>query len=483
MEMVSPTVLGVTWRKLVFGLCFFHAIIQERKKFGPLGWNIKYEFNDSDRECALDNLRIFLEEGDIPWDALTFITGEITYGGRVTDAWDQRCLRAILKTFFSPETLEPGYKYSPSGVYFSPDADSIQAYRDYVESLPFSDEPEIFGMHDNANIAFQTQETHTLVSTILDVQPRLASSGGGKTSDEIVYELAENILNRIPEKLDLEKASPELFEPDTKGQINSLSTVLSQEVDRFNNLLRVIKNSLRQIQKAIKGLVVMSEELEKVYTSFLNNQVPSLWASAAYPSLKPLSSWVKDLVLRIHAIEHWIEHGQPALFWLSGFFFPQGFLTGTLQNHARKYNLPIDQLSFKFGPKNFYHSQEDFYAAAQKGEEGKLDEEVEKPEDGVMVHGLFMEAMRWDMEKMVIVDSLPGEMNPPLPVMHMEPKQNYTRDPADYNSPLYKTGARQGVLSTTGHSTNFVVAVQLPSSQPQDYWITKGAALLCQLGE
>ena len=61
---------------------------------------------------------------------------------------------------------------------------------------------------------------------------------------------------------------------------------------------------------------------------------------------------------------------------------------------------------------NFSRSQEDFYVAAQKGEEGKLDEGVEKPEDGVMIHGLFMEAMRWDMEKMTITDSLPGEMNP-----------------------------------------------------------------------
>ena len=48
--------------------------------------------------------------------------------------------------------------------------------------------------------------------------------------------------------------------------------------------------------------MVMSEVLEKVYTSFLNNQVPELWASAAYPSLKPLSSWVKDLVLRLDFI-------------------------------------------------------------------------------------------------------------------------------------------------------------------------------------
>ena len=86
--------LGLTWRKLIFGICFFHAIILERKKFGPLGWNIKvmiiiiineqlllilqYEFNDSDRECALDNLKMFLEENEIPWDALTFITGEVS---------------------------------------------------------------------------------------------------------------------------------------------------------------------------------------------------------------------------------------------------------------------------------------------------------------------------------------------------------------------------------------------------------------------
>ena len=97
---------------------------------------------------------------------------------------------------------------------------------------------------------------------------------------------------------------------------------------------------------------------------------------------------------------------------MSGFFFPQGFLTGSLQNHARKYNLPIDELSFKFSPQTIYRSQEEYYNAAQKGEEGRLDEEIWKPEDGVMIHGLFMEAMRWDDETMTVVDSLPGEMNP-----------------------------------------------------------------------
>lgn len=60
---------------MLFGICMFHAIIQERKKFGPLGWNITYEFNDSDREFAFNTLKMFCAEGYIPWDALEYITG------------------------------------------------------------------------------------------------------------------------------------------------------------------------------------------------------------------------------------------------------------------------------------------------------------------------------------------------------------------------------------------------------------------------
>lgn len=464
--------MGRSWKKLIFALCFFHGIIQERKKFGPLGWNIKYEFSNSDRECALDNLRLFLEEGKIPWDALQFITGDITYGGRVTDTWDQRCLRTMLRRFFTPKCLEEEYKYSSSGIYYSPSFSSLKQYTEYVESLPFQDDPEIFGMHANADLAFQREETRSLLGTILDVQPRLVASGGAKTPDQIVYELAEMIQDKLPRvKIDLDLAKEGTFELDGRGQVKSLSTVLRQEIDRFNNLLRVLWSSLDNIKKAIKGLVVMSADLEKIYTSFLNNQVPGQWASAAYPSLKPLGSWVKDLALRLSFVSDWLKKGQPRSFWLSGLFFPQGFLTGVLQEHARKYNLPIDTLSFEFAVQAPYIHQESGF------------DSVELPSfnDGVLVHGLFMDACRWDDDHHIVVDSHYGQMQSELPAMHMMPRQNFTRPADDYVAPLYKTSVRAGVLSTTGHSTNFVVSVHLPSKQNSDYWVCKGAALLTQL--
>uniref|UniRef100_A0A4W6E6H0 Dynein axonemal heavy chain 6 n=1 Tax=Lates calcarifer TaxID=8187 RepID=A0A4W6E6H0_LATCA len=421
-------ILGCQWRKIVFGICFFHAIIQERKKFGPLGWNIRYEFNDSDRECALLNLNLYCKDGTIPWDALIYITGEITYGGRVTDAWDQRCLRTILKGFFSPKTLEHGYTYSSSGIYYAPETDKLEKYKKYIESLPIIDDPEVFGMHENANLAFQRQETITLINTILDVNPRSSAHHGAKSNDEIVCELAESILAKLP----------------------GINTYTNTHLHTFWSLLRlciIITLPVLSLCKAIAGLVVMSEEMDRIYTSFLNNQVPTHWANSAYPSLKTLASWVRDLSLRTSFIQTWITCGQPKSFWISGFFFPQGFLTGVLQNHARHYNLPIDELNFRFNMVPAYRDQQAVCEALRTlPSNAKLDMDDE------------------------VLDNL-------------RPQQNYVPEPDLYHAPLYKTSARAGTLSTTGHSTNFVVTVMLPSNRPSDYWISKASALLCQLDD
>lgn len=128
-------------------------------------------------------------------------------------------------------------------------------------------------MHENANIAFELQETRRVVDTILAMQPRLATLPGTSTPDNQVAAIAASILHNLPPKLSMAEAGPGVFERTPAGQLNSLAVVLGQEMERFNRLSEVMSSSLQELQKALKGLVVMSGELELMSTSLLNSQV------------------------------------------------------------------------------------------------------------------------------------------------------------------------------------------------------------------
>lgn len=82
--------------------------------------------------------------------------------------------------------------------------------------------------------------------------------------------------------------------------------------------------------------------------SIYDNQVAKIWADKGFLSLKPLASWIQDLGHRIEFLNTWVNKGTPSSYWMSGFFFPQAFVTGSLQNYARRKAVAIDKLSFKF---------------------------------------------------------------------------------------------------------------------------------------
>ncbi|XP_054640454.1 dynein axonemal heavy chain 1 isoform X2 [Dunckerocampus dactyliophorus] len=449
-------------KSLLLSLCLFHGIALERRKFGPLGFNIPYEFTDGDLNICISQLKMFLDEyQNIPYKVLKYTAGEINYGGRVTDEWDRRCLLSVLEDFYCPAVLNEEHVYSESGVYRQIETNvDIKGYLAYIHSLPINDTPEIFGLHDNANISFAQNETFALLGAVLRLQPRTASAGG-KTLEEIVEEIVAGIVVKVPKPFDIQEVMekyPVLYE-------ESMNTVLIQEVIRYNNLLAVIAKSLSDIVKALKGLVVMSSELELMANSLFNNSVPDMWKAKAYPSLKPLASWVSDLLRRIGFLQGWISNGIPPVFWISGFYFPQAFLTGTLQNYARRFGISIDTIGF------------DFEVVLKP-----VSDINEKPDIGCYINGLFIEGARWDNDAAQLTESRPKELYTEMAAIWLIPTPN-RKPPTSgiYICPIYKTLTRAGTLSTTGHSTNYVIAVELPTDHTPGHWIKRGVALICAL--
>ncbi|CAH0560320.1 unnamed protein product [Brassicogethes aeneus] len=446
------------FKMLAFSLCLFHGILLERRKFGPLGFNIPYEFTDGDLKICISQLHMFLlEYTDIPFKVLTYTAGHINYGGRVTDDWDRRCLMTVLADYYNNDVVDAKYVFDQEKVYHQMPVDTtFLDYIDYIKTFPINDDPELFGLHANADITFAQTQTYKCLATLLLLQPQ-QTGAAAMSQDEVITDVSKSILENLPKEFDLDAISkryPVLYE-------ESLNTVIIQEGIRYNKLLKVIFTSLNDLLKALKGLVVLSEALEKMSGSLFSNIVPQMWASKAYPSLKPLGAWVSDLQARCAFLMTWVKSGIPPIFWISGFYFPQAFLTGTLQNFARKYIVSIDTINFKF--------QVLSYRPAQAFP------------DGCCIYGLFLEGSRWNPVTALLGESNPKELYTDMPVVWLVPEENHVKPKGVYECPIYKTLTRAGTLSTTGHSTNYVLAIEVPTDKTENHWIKRGVALICAL--
>ena len=283
---------------------------------------------------------------------MKYLTAECNYGGRVTDDKDRRLITTLLDDYFNEGVLNSEeYSFSPDPAFAVPRLNTRDEFIEHIKSLPHLIHPNVFGFHANADITKDINETNLLLNSLLLCSSQSEESKG-LSQEDILAKLVNTILVDFPKEFDLD----EITKKYPVDYNESMNTVLTQELTRFNGLIAIVRSSLTDISLALVGKIIMSTSLEAAFRSLFNGKVPDMWMEKSYPSLKPLSSYVTDLKARLSFFQKWIDEGPPVSFWISGFFFTQSFLTGVLQNFARKYTIPIDEIVFDFEVPHYQRS-------------------------------------------------------------------------------------------------------------------------------
>nr|XP_060503678.1 dynein axonemal heavy chain 17 [Panthera onca] len=238
----------IEFKCILFALCYFHAVVAERRKFGAQGWNRSYPFNNGDLTISINVLYNYLEANTkVPWDDLRYLFGEIMYGGHITDDWDRRLCRTYLAEYVRAEMLEGETLLAP-GFQIPPNLD-YKGYHEYInENLP-PESPYLYGLHPNAEIGFLTVTSEKLFRTVLEMQPKETDSGAGTgvSREEKVKAVLEEILEKVPETFNMAEIMAKSAEK------TPYVVVAFQECERMNILTNEMRRSLKELNLGLKA--------------------------------------------------------------------------------------------------------------------------------------------------------------------------------------------------------------------------------------
>jgi len=478
----------------------FHAVVEGRRDYGALGWNVRYDFPISDLAITAQQLCHYVSTSrtlDGAIEAVSRLAGDCNYGGRLTDEHDHRVLRALLEDFCTPAILRLDYQAQGLAAYSLPfGALAHEEILAHAQRLPLEEPPDLFGLHPNASITKNLREMRWMCGELqrmgevdglrngldeggVELGGRASSAAAGPSSsegDEARVALAcQGMLATLPKcPVDLEVVRSK-YPMDRE---NSMNSVLVQELQRFNTLVTLITTSLSSLLQTVRGERLASPSTEELFRSVLLGEVPARWLRDSYPSQKTLHGYIADLRQRLTMLENWVAAGPPAVFRLSGFFFPQAFLTAVLQDHARRHRVEIDRLSFAFEFQDPGPTQHAGPGAPTQ------QSQLQAPTQGAYIYGLFLEGAAWIPARKCLSESTPGQLQDMMPIIKLRPTEADHEGSSHaastlYQCPLYRTAARHGTLSTTGHSSNFVTCFDLPcGDRTPGHWTKRGVALI-----
>ncbi|CAB0039667.1 unnamed protein product [Trichogramma brassicae] len=452
-----------SYKHLIYVLAFYHAVVQERRKYDKIGWNVNYDFNESDFNVCTSILDTYLtknltfKETRIPWKSLKYLIGEVMYGGRVIDNYDRRVSKVYMDEYFGDflfDAFQPFHFYHDEHVdYVLPPIGNRASYMGFIDELPLVNSPEVFGLHPNAEIGYFTQATKEMWAHLIELQPQTAAEGSGISRDEFIDHIAKEILEKLPVEYDMAK-----IKRNFGLSVSPTTIVLFQELERFNLLIKKMTVTLQQLRKAIAGEIGMDVVLENIANSLYNGTLPNEWARLAPATKKNLSSWMEHFERRIAQYTSWSGCNEPMVMWLSGLHSPETYLAALVQVSCRKNNWPLDRSVI-------YTSVSQYI---------KAEEVEERPEEGCYVEGLYLEGARWDINENCLKRSKPKILIEELPILSVIPIESHRLKLLNtIKTPVYTTSNRRNAMGV-----GLVFEADLRTREHTSHWILQGVCLV-----
>jgi dynein heavy chain len=310
----------------------------------------------------------------------------------------------------------------------------------------------VFGLHPDAEITYLTEATKDMWSQLISLQPRTGTGGSGTSREEFVATIALDIQSRLPPLFDV----PRLYK--TYGTPSPTQIVLLQELDRWNQLVTVMQTSLKDLLKALKGEIGMSQALDELFQFLFNGQLPNLWRTMAPQTLKKLGSWMQHFERRYQQYLNWSKSGEPTVLWLSGLHIPESYLTALVQTACRRNGWPLDKSSL-------------YTVVTHEDDAGRV---TERPPTGCYVTGFYLEGASWDLPAGCLrVASPGGRLIEPLPVMQIIPVESTRLKLHNtYRAPVYVTQQRRNAMGV-----GLVFEADLATEQHNSHWVLQGVCL------
>lgn len=300
-------------------LVTFHAVLQERRTFGAIGWNRTYSFADHSLRQAITCFKELVKTVDDPttFDGITYLVTECIYGGLVVDQFDRILLRALFQQICCNSTDT----FFDNASICIPAELTTDNWTKAVDMMPTHETKATdVGLHANSEFERGFHQCDYILSTLAQsVHAEIENS----TVDSVKI-LCDDILNRLPTLLPVSSGeSRETFE-----------LIRHREIKRFNLLLQCMRATLTELRQAIDGDIHMIENLHHIYRSLQANRIPSAWLPFMYRTLNSLATFVHDLIERVEFFRHWDSNRPPKIFWFAAFYNPEALVTGMQTTYA-----------------------------------------------------------------------------------------------------------------------------------------------------